>query len=329
MDRHESSRGKSLLRSFFYSLINKEFLIFVFFLCLSGVFWLLMALNETYDEEIRVEVRLVNVPAGVVVTSDVTDTIRVTVRDKGYFILSYLYGNTIHGIDIDYLKSSKTQELVRVSGADIQKMLSRQLYGSTVILSVKPDRCDFYYTKGESKTVPVKFRGKIQAAPNYYIANVEISPKEVSVYASETLIDSIKTAYTESIELTDVNDTVMHTAALSHDAVGVKYVPSEVKVLIYPDILIEETVEIPITAVNMPEGKVLRTFPSKASVSYTVGASMYRNISIEQFAVVADYNEVAASQSDKCRLRLTACPEQVISAVLKSEKVDYLIEEQR
>lgn len=327
MRRHGSSNGKSLLKSFFYSLVNKEFLIFVFFLCLSGVFWLLMALNETYDEDINVEVRLVNVPAGVVVTSDAVDTIRVTMRDKGYFILSYMYGNTIHGVDIDYGKSAKSQERIRVSSSDIQKILTSQLHGSTVITAVKPDHCDFYYTKGESKTVNVRFSGRIQAAPNYYIAKVDIDPKQVSVYASESLIDSIKEAITERVELSGINDTVMHTVELAHST-GVKYVPSEVKVLIYPDILIEETVEVPVTAVNMPEGKVLRTFPSKASVSFTVGASLYRDIDIGQFMVEADYNEISLKQSDKCRLRLTAQPTEVISAVLKSESVDYLIEEQ-
>ena len=44
-----------------FSRLNKEFLIFLFFLALSGSFWLLMALNETYEKECVVGVRMTDV----------------------------------------------------------------------------------------------------------------------------------------------------------------------------------------------------------------------------------------------------------------------------
>ena len=51
-----------VVRNFLFSSVNKEFLIFLFFLFLSSVFWLMMTLNETYEKEISVPVRLVGVP---------------------------------------------------------------------------------------------------------------------------------------------------------------------------------------------------------------------------------------------------------------------------
>ena len=41
------------VRNFLFSRTNGEFLIFLFFLILSGIFWLLMTLNETYEKEIQ------------------------------------------------------------------------------------------------------------------------------------------------------------------------------------------------------------------------------------------------------------------------------------
>src|SRR3712207_7132165 len=49
---------------------------------LSGLFWLLMTLNETYEAEISVPVRIVNVPRNIVLTTEVDDTFRVTVRSE-------------------------------------------------------------------------------------------------------------------------------------------------------------------------------------------------------------------------------------------------------
>ena len=51
------------VRDFVFSVVNKEFLIFLFFLALSGVFWLMMTLNGTYEKELQVEMRLVGVPS--------------------------------------------------------------------------------------------------------------------------------------------------------------------------------------------------------------------------------------------------------------------------
>ena len=49
MEERQSSRLASIFRNLLFSMFNKEFLIFLFFLLLSGAFWLVMTLNETYE----------------------------------------------------------------------------------------------------------------------------------------------------------------------------------------------------------------------------------------------------------------------------------------
>ena len=109
---------------------------------------------------------------------------------------------------------------------------------------------------------------------------------------------------------------------------GVKIVPQSVKLALYPDILTEESIEVPITTINKPDDLVVRTFPQRVKVSFTVGASMYRLIKATDFQVVVDYREVAAHPSDKCKLYLRAKPQGVNSARLEVQQVDYLIEHQ-
>ena len=307
--------------------MKREFLIFLLFLCVSAVFWLMLALNETYSEEIEVPVCLTGVPDGVAVTSNSEDTVRVTIRDKGYFLLSYMYGNVIRGVDVDYKTYVKTSDYVCITSQEIQRSVATQLYGTSSIVSVKPDKVEFYYTKGDSKTVPVEITGKIQAAANYYIAKVSVEPATVSVYAPESMIDSITAALTEQITYNDLTDTMTVSVALQQTT-GVKFVPATVKVTMSPDILIEETAEVTVTAINLPEGKVLRTFPSKVAVSFTVGAAAYRNIDYSLFVVEADYDDITAHPTEKCHLTLRQTPDEVRSAGLKQTTVDYLIEEQ-
>lgn len=318
----------NMVRNFLFSSANREFLTFFFFLVLSTIFWLMTALNETYEREIGVPAYLVNIPKNVVVTSDMEDTVRVTVRDKGFALLAYTYGEGIRPINVNFQSAITRQSGYGVvSSQELMKMINQRFSGSSKIVQVKPDRLDFHYNYGLSRQVSVKMSGHLVPGKSFYLARTRFWPEKVTVYGSKQALDSLRFVKTVPINITNFNDTVLRTVALE-TIKGVKIVPNTVRIGLYPDILTEENIEVPITAINMPEGKVLRTFPQRVTVNFIVGASMFRSISPEQFAVVVDYNEIIDHPSDKCSIHLRETPQGVRNARLKMTQVDYLIEEQ-
>lgn len=318
----------NMVRNFLFSSANREFLTFFFFLVLSTIFWLMTALNETYEREIGVPAYLVNIPKNVVVTSDMEDTVRVTVRDKGFALLAYTYGEGIRPINVNFQSAITRQSGYGVvSSQELMKMINQRFSGSSKIVQVKPDRLDFHYNYGLSRQVSVKMSGHVVPGKSFYLARTRFWPEKVTVYGSKQALDSLRFVKTVPINITNFNDTVLRTVALE-TIKGVKIVPNTVRIGLYPDILTEENIEVSITAINMPEGKVLRTFPQRVTVNFIVGASMFRSISPEQFAVVVDYNEIIDHPSDKCSIHLRETPQGVRNARLKMTHVDYLIEEQ-
>lgn len=317
----------SFVRNFLSTIVNKEFLIFLFFLSVSGLFWLVITVTETYEREFSVPLRLVNVPKDIVVTSEVDDTVKVTIRDKGYILLAYKYTLTDDPISIDYKLHAPKDEKSTVSTSELQKLIYQQLYKSSRIISLKPDRLVYYFTRGKSKTVPLRLNGKIVMGQSHYVSRIVFSPERVDVYARKSLLDSIHYAFTENMVISNLTDTIVRTVALKK-VLGAKFVPSEVKVTIYPDILTEANVEVPITAVNMPEGKTLRTFPSRVKVLFVTGVGNVRNISANQFRVEADYSDIEAHPSEKCSLSIVGIPQGVRNPRLEISEVDYLIETQ-
>ena len=318
----------TFVRNFLFSWLNKEFLIFLFFLALSGAFWLFNALNDTYEYEIKIPVQVTGVPRNVVITTGESDTLRVMVRDKGFAIASYLYGNRLNPVGLGF-STYGNANLGRgvVVSSELIRLIYPHLFSSSKILSVKPDRYTFYFNYGESKRVPVRFGGKATTGRSYYLVDTRCMPKMVTIYANRHLLDSIKYVSTSGIVISDISDTVLHRVPLKHIP-GVKMVPSSVVVGFYPDILTEECIDVPVTAINMPEGKVLRTFPARVQVRFVVGASMFRSLSADQFRVVVDYNELQAHPSDKCTLRLQRYPQSVRRIRLSMPRIDYLIEQQ-
>ena len=74
----------------------------MFFLGLSGGFWLLATLNETYEKDFIVPIHLTNLPKDVVITSNDDDVVRVTLRDKGFTIMGYLYTERLRPIVLNF-----------------------------------------------------------------------------------------------------------------------------------------------------------------------------------------------------------------------------------
>ncbi|WP_366940502.1 CdaR family protein [uncultured Prevotella sp.] len=286
-----------------------------------------MTLNETYEKEIEVPVTLVEIPKNVVLTSDTTTNIRVTVRDKGYYLLAYMYSNKIHPVKIKFNNYAKKTGFGAVTSTELQKMIYQQLFNSSHITGIKPDKYEFFFNYGLKKRVPVKLNGKISLGQSYYLAKVLFSPDSIDIYARRDVLDSIKYVYTERLSIMNLTDTVIRQIPLQKTR-GVKNVLDQVKISLFPDILTEEKVEVPIVAINMPEGKVLRTFPSRVTVTFTVGASIFRTIQPDKFKVIVDYNELVDSPSEKCNVYLRYIPHGVRNAKMDVSQVDYLIEEQ-
>ena len=316
------------IRDFLFSKTNREFLIFLLFLLLSGIFWLMMTFNETYEKEIVLPVRYVNVPQSAVLTSCESDSIHVNISDKGFSLFAFIYSRDSHTIDIDFTKYALPDGIGSVPAIDLQHMIEQLLPTSAKITSLKTEKLVFYYNNGEKKKVPVRWRGHLKTDPHYFIAKTLIEPDSVTIFASREKLDSIHYVYTRELNYSDIHDTLIVTSELQRMQ-GVKIVPNRVKINIQTDVLTEETIDsIPVVGINMPKGKVLRTFPSRVSVKIVTGMKNYKAIMPSDILVVADYEQFKDETSDKCTLQVKKVPEGVSRATLNVKQVDYLIEEQ-
>ena len=315
-----------IVSDFVFSNTNKDFLVFLFFLGLSGIFWLSLTLNETYEREFSIPVSVVDIPKNAVLTSDEVDTIKMTIRDKGIVLVAYQYGDYLNRLRIPFKNYTRNNGSGSVPASELQKLVYQNLVSSSKITACKPDKLEFFYNYGTHKKVPVRWSGRVIPEELYFISRVDYSPDSVTVYASDEKLDSINIIYTETLNYANFRDTLTITCQLAK-LKGVKVVPDKVKINFYTDVLTEENIEgVPIQGINLPEGKVLRTFPAKVTVSFVTGVSVFRNLRPEDFTIVADYNEIKRHPSEKCRITLKNVPPGISRARLDVTLVDYLIE---
>ena len=315
-----------IVSDFVFSNTNRDFLVFLFFLGLSGIFWLSLTLNETYEREFAIPVSVVDIPKNAVLTSEEVDTIKMTIRDKGIVLVAYQYGDYLNRLRIPFKNYTRNNGSGSVPASELQKLVYQNLVSSSKITACKPDKLEFFYNYGTHKKVPVRWSGRVIPEELYFISRVDYSPDSVTVYASDEKLDSINIIYTETLNYANFRDTLSITCHLAK-LKGVKVVPDKVKINFYTDVLTEENIEgVPIQGINLPEGKVLRTFPAKVTVSFVTGVSVFRNLRPEDFTIVADYNEIKRHPSEKCRITLKNVPPGISRARLDVTLVDYLIE---
>ena len=315
------------IRSFLLSRNSREFLIFLFFVFVSFCFWLLQILNDDYETEFSIPLRMKNVPNNVVLTSELPSELKIGVKDRGTVLTNYMLGQTFYPVTIDFKDYESKGTQVRIPVSTLLKKITGQLNQSTRLLTVRPDTLEFIYTKGEAKKVPVKLQGKIDLDRQYYISDVIYSPDSVMVYAPQEILDTITTAYTESVVLENLSDTTHRRISLAK-VKGARFIPDFNDVTLMLDVYAEKSVEVPVRGVNFPPDKVLRTFPSKVQVTFQVGLSHFKAITAEDFFIGVTYEELLNNKGEKCPVKLKSVPRYVNHVRLNPQEVDYLIEQQ-
>ena len=306
---------------------SHDFFVFLFFFIVSSGFWLLQTLNETFETEISVPLELKNVPDNVHITTGLPSQVNITVRERGTTLLHFFRYSVQNAVEVDFDKydAGLTNARVQVPTADVQRMIQKQLGVTSHIISMRPDTLEYYYNRGVARLLPVKICGNISASPQNYIQSISLSEDSVMVYAPNTVLDTMQYAYTQAVNLSEMKENTVHNVTFRRMK-GVEYEPGVVQMTAHVGYYAEKTVEVPIIGLNFPGDKELRTFPSKAKVTFRVESGQYQRITAENFVLAITYEELLQNPTDKYRLHLKSLPEGVTNARISPLEVDYLIE---
>ena len=141
------------IRSFLLSAKSRELLVFCFFVFVAFCFWLLQTMNDIYQADFKIPVRLKNVPKEIVMTSELPKEIRVHVEDRGTVLLNYMLGRTFFPVSFDFQDYKDNGFHVSIPVSEVTKKVSAQLASTTKLLSVRPNALEFIYTEGKAKKV--------------------------------------------------------------------------------------------------------------------------------------------------------------------------------
>ena len=294
------------LKRFLSKLLNRNFLVFLFFLALSAAFWLFLTLNDEYEKDFAVSIRLRGIPENVVITTNLPPVFHVVLKDRGSQLLHYKYAG-LPILTIDFKNYDQQSGHVVLSLSDITKVLIQKLPVTTKLISYKPDKIEYYFNNGLNVRLPVQLRASLKPERLYGISSIRIIPDSVTVYATQEILDTLRGATTVPIYLSNLSESQQRSIDLAKVR-GVKFEPASVKLRINVDQMTEKTVLVPVKWVNFPASKTLRTFPSKVKIIFQVGMSMYRKITADDFTLVVNYADLLKETDGNVHLALKSIP---------------------
>lgn len=306
-------------------LRSKSFLTFLFFLTLSTAFWCFEAFKETSTVEIEVPLRLTNVPENVVVSTELPENVRVTLRDRNSSLFSYRYFRRPRPAVVDFSAYANPSCYVRIPQEDVKRSVMRNFESTTELISLLPDTLEYFYNYGTKKVVPTRLLGDVAPAEGYYIVRQEISPAETTVFATERQLDTITAAHSVPNYLVDITESFTMPLKVN-ELKGAKFMPDTMFLSVEVDRLVEKTLSLPIQPLNFPEDVRLRTFPMKVNVTFQVGMKEFRNVTEKDFTLVLDANELETATDNTGTVRIARHPESVFRLRLSQSEVEFLIE---
>ncbi len=323
----EGKQIKNIIRNSLLRLASKEFLVFLFFLIISSLFWVALTFKEQMEKEISIPFVITNLPKNTIIVDTGADSLKVTVRDDGYNIARLFYSD-IKPITADFVKYAKSDGSIVVSSSEVLKKVKQRIGSQAQVVSIKPERIEAYYNNGDHIYVPVEIYGKVLAADGYFTTDTVITPDSVKIYSTANILKDITSVKTQYVNLEEIKSKASTKVRLQRIS-GVKMEPEIVTVVATADLFTEKTVEVPITPVGVPEGMTFLTFPKEVSVTFVTRSALVSQIKPSDFKIEVRYEDVKNDSVRKfAPLYLVQTPRSVKNVRKAIDKVDYLIEKE-
>lgn len=303
---------------------GRNALVFLACLCASSILWCVLSLNEEDQADVRIPVRLVNVPDSVTMVSLPPATLAASVRTHGSQLLRLNWG-FVPAVDIDF-RIYRSGDYLRLSDTDLKALIRSRIEGSTVLV-VTPDSLSLGFTTSPGVSLPVIADYAITAGPKASIVSApHLSVDSVRVFSLEPLPKNVLSVATEPIRIQGLNESVVRRVRLvaPHNA---RVIPDSVDVAFDVEPLIFKTRRVSVEAINVPAGHKLITFPAQVDVMFMVPLSIYKNAD-PHIRVVADYKSIDRNNPTRnIRIRVTDVSAGLQNVHLAADSAEYIIEE--
>lgn len=308
---------------------SRNIILFIFCLLISVLMWLVISLQKNYQTVITIPFDYSQWDERYVTEADLPREISVEIEDKGLVLLSRQLFSHPRPIPLTLSKKQIKRGTFTVTTTELKRLVQEQLSSSTRIRDISPQSINLALNKRHEKEVLISPRITVQPANGFRLVSISTEPASISIFGSKKTVDAVKAVYTDTLTLNNLSkNKKLHINLMPID--GITLSENEVAVEVHIEELTEQTFELPITLLNVPENVHLRALPGRAQLTITLPLSSFGKISEEEFELAVDWNDIDPSDSSSLLpIQVIKKAEEVDRYRLTPEKIQYIIEEKK
>ena len=328
---HNFISDMTIRKRFFDWLKGPESRIFVVFLIISSFILLLEKLHLEHKATISYKLVCVNMQDNYTIDESALPMAQVLLRGEGYKLLMLMSSTKSREIEVD-LSQIRPQMRNGLPHAMVmpriyRKKIIESLPDGLKLEEVVSDTIFIPMLKEERKRLQVKLSTPASLkAQHVFSAPTTITPKAVIVSGTNNILDTMSVVYTEKVPPIVLDDSLVVTYKLDLPK-GVHSEFSEVTVRYYVEMLTQKDIQVPVTAIGLPDGYKMKAFPQNVTMSFSVGMSNYEKADAKSFDIVADMTNISpGSDQRRVKLKLVHQPDNVFNVSYSPISVEYLLE---
>ena len=312
-------------------LTSKRFTVYLICVLISTLIWLLIKLTREYNTQFPVELTLTGNPGEDWMIVDKNAEVVAEVSGFGFDLLSYkLFGKEKIEVDVTRFNISRNGDnaFILIPEPFLIKQVNRLMKGKEKVMSLYPATIRVDLSHAMLKKVPVKLRVKLNPENGFKIKGKPVViPDSIEFFGPANILSKVEFVNTLRDSIGGFKRAFETTVPLDADSLAGYLRDSNLVVLkVDVDELTSGSIEIPVEAENLPNGKQIKVLPSKVKIYYQVGLSDYQKVVENLFKAqitLPDSKELP----DKLKVNLVASPQFVEVKRIEPLFVEYLLKE--
>ncbi|HEY0246596.1 MAG TPA: YbbR-like domain-containing protein, partial [Mucilaginibacter sp.] len=265
-----------------------------------------------------------NVPQKRAFHSLQSDTVNATVKGSGWQMLFSKMNIENRTVKVDLRALDSENYVVLSTQLDA---INEARVANNRIISFNPDTLYFDFSNRSTKRVRVQLAAALKYERQFSQSDkVTISPAYITLTGPSSRIDKITSWKTDSLKLTDVNETVISRLNLEPVKEGnISIYPKTVQVTVPVNEFTEKTIEIPVKLVNNSNYYNVKVFPQKVKVTFTTSLDRYADMNDELFEAKADLDMWKKFGYNTLPVMLTKLPDFCKIVKIEPKNIDFII----
>ena len=315
-----------MLKKIINRLNKRKVKVFLLFLVCSFLAWSISKFSESYESRSSFKLDYKKIPDSLFLSKSDSDFFIAKLKASGFKFLSYGLNQKEIDINLQQVKSKGNDYYL--TGNEIKIQMERQLSNTVSLLELEKDTFFINLYKVILKEIPVKSNAIISVAPNHLLVdNVKLEPAIVTIKGSLKEVAEIDEVFTEELFLQNLtNNFSKKIELIKPQGRNIELLTSSILLSGTVVEFSEKEFDVPINAVNLPEGIGIKMFPNTVKLICKASVVRLKKMEPSDFEAIVDYAELSNSNDKYLDIKLRQQPENTYSIKLFTNQVEFVLE---